>query len=308
MLIKGRNNLSLTIVLPFKCSNNCKFCDINPGSNKDISKILNSLKVLNDVSFEKRYIFNEVVLTGGEPFADMNKLSKIFKYVIHYSKAVYINTSEMTMDNAIELKRILDDSPNKVAKNIGINISRHGSSECGDRVVFNSNTYLMTDDDIASLSNLGFSIRINSVIDQYDLESIPWIIRRWKEYRGKLSLSLRGDYNMYEGPEPKELKTYDQIMKIISDKFAKADPERFLIDEISQCDACYTVHYILGKKFRFSYHRGSRLSSVDTPDGILVNDIILKSDGELYSDWDFKSKITAIDARTLLCDSVIHVE
>jgi organic radical activating enzyme len=112
----GRTNLACTIFVPFDCKNNCSFCTSKESYskfNKDLNKILEDIKILNQSDF-----FVEYVLTGGEPISDFEGLKKI---VDTCNKRVFINTTLPLQDNLFEIIEYFN-TENKIA---GINISRH---------------------------------------------------------------------------------------------------------------------------------------------------------------------------------------
>ena len=83
--IVGRSNLALTIFVPYDCPNHCPFCtsksEYANTENFNIDKITASLKKIGNI----RYI-SDIVITGGEPFADLTKLQYLLDHCKHYHK------------------------------------------------------------------------------------------------------------------------------------------------------------------------------------------------------------------------------
>jgi organic radical activating enzyme len=117
--IKGRDNLACTIFVPVICGNNCSFCNTKKDydgfiyDEKYLTKIINHIKNLN-----KTHFVSEFVITGGEPFADLNILEKI---VNACEKPVFINTSLPKTQKAYNIVKFINE--NKKVR--GVNISRH---------------------------------------------------------------------------------------------------------------------------------------------------------------------------------------
>ena len=91
--IVGRNNLAITIFVPYDCPNHCPFCtskdDYKDTSDFSLTKILDSAKEVLDNLPPIR----DIVITGGEPFADLNQLQTILDVCAQYKKYIFINTT-----------------------------------------------------------------------------------------------------------------------------------------------------------------------------------------------------------------------
>ena len=84
----GRSDFSVTVYVPWNCTNNCKFCSSKKDYNlirSDFEKLKESLRLI------RKSILPIVVFTGGEPSADVEKLRELLSIVDN--KIVYINTS-----------------------------------------------------------------------------------------------------------------------------------------------------------------------------------------------------------------------
>lgn len=249
----GRNNLSATIFVPWDCSNNCPFCtskkDYLDTSNFNLSKIFQTTLLLNNNKNIKEY-----VITGGEPFADPDKLKLI---IACCEKPVYINTSlpQNTLNNAIEIINTND-------KIKGINVSRH--------IGFNFDCVATLDD----LDRINKSIRINTVINKnFTFDKFIEFV----EYYGKKKrdINLRADYRKVTETT---LKSRDKIQEFLAEKYDFID--------IESCFVCESEYYSYNNQFLISYHRGLEHSSVQFGNTIYINDVLIKQDGNIYKDWD----------------------
>ena len=270
--LKGRSNLAVTVFVPYDCTNNCKFCTskamyhsckINKDATLSILKFMNLLDI------------PEVVLTGGEPFADLEYLQTLIDVV--EDKDIYINTTLPT-SNTVSEKQILEFISKNKSKISGINISRHCSTFAEDCSIFNKN--ILSDESIAKIP---VKVKINCVIN--DKLDFPTLFDRWNKL-GNIILSLRGDYRNITLANLKTLN--DDVIENIS----------HYANYVSHggCDVCFDVSF----KYAFgplmiSYHRGLEHSSIKMgKDIIFVNDIIIKPDGNIYYDWDDKNEDIAM--------------
>ena len=64
--IIGRNNLALTIFVPFDCSNNCYFCTSKAGYRTNPPNLRKVKEAIIDFFTNYRYPITDVVFTGGE--------------------------------------------------------------------------------------------------------------------------------------------------------------------------------------------------------------------------------------------------
>ena len=91
--VSGRKNLSLTVMVPFDCPNNCPFCESKKAyaeNRPNLHAVLNAMELF----FKKNNTLDvpEVVITGGEPMADIRALYAIIN-TIPKGKDIYINTT-----------------------------------------------------------------------------------------------------------------------------------------------------------------------------------------------------------------------
>lgn len=251
---KGRSNLACTIFVPWDCSNNCPFCtskSMYKNISKNIDKIIDDITILNESDF-----FNEYVLTGGEPIADLDGLKKIIEAC---EKPVYINTTLPKSDNLNKIIYYINHEP----KIKGINISRHIG---------------ITFKDVAELEDIDLiikPIRINTtIIGKFDLEKFLDFAKYWgSENR---MINLRADYRKIDNLT---LKNRDEVcndLLTVADNLGNGG-----------CMVCHENSFLY-ESIIISYHRGLEKSSFKINDDLMfVNDIIIAPDGKVYPDWDF---------------------
>ena len=84
----GRNNLAATIYVPYDCGNNCSFCtskQMYKNLEPNLELLWKNLKLINRTSS-----IQDVVLTGGEPFANLEVLQQIIDKIL-YKKLILFN-------------------------------------------------------------------------------------------------------------------------------------------------------------------------------------------------------------------------
>lgn len=155
----GRSNLSATIFVPSDCTNNCKFCTSKESYSirkPNLEKVLKKIHKLNKMDWIQSF-----VLTGGEPFADLEILQAILNE-ISPCKKVYVNT---TLPTNRYTEEELVDFINKSRIDC-INISRHCDTFEKDILFFSKN--IASDDIVFRLSK---PVKINSIIkkDSFDI-------------------------------------------------------------------------------------------------------------------------------------------
>lgn len=252
---KGRKNLSATIFVPYDCKNNCRFCtskkDYKDCDGFSLDKIIDSI-----ISINENDTIMEYVITGGEPFADTNKLREILN--VAWRKPVYINTT-LPLDTFEDSLNVINDY--SCIK--GINVSRHLGFDFKNVV------------SIADLDRIIKPVRINTVINEYFNKDL-FVDFCYAYGKKKRDINLRADYrNINED----NLKSRDNISKFLSEQFDYMSSE--------SCMVCNSEYYSVDDKFICAYHRGMELSSVTTANGkCYVNDVLIKQNGNIYRDWD----------------------
>lgn len=252
---KGRTNLSATIFVPYDCQNNCKFCtskkDYKDCNKFSLNNIVDKISLLN-----KNDMIVEYVITGGEPFANIEQLKQIL--AVAQEKTVYIN-STLPLNTLEESLKVI----NEYDCIRGINVSRH--------MGFDFKSVASIED----LDRINKPIRINTVIDNSFNKDL--FVDFCNSYgKKKRDINLRADYrNITED----NLKTKDDISRFLMEQFDYISSEG--------CMVCNSEYYSVDDTYICTYHRGMEKSSVITKnDKCYVNDILIKQDGSIYKDWD----------------------
>lgn len=254
----GRNNLAATIFVPYDCGNNCPFCttkkEYSDTRKFDLEKIISQIKAINKMS-----CVTDVVFTGGEPFADIASLSEMV-LAVSATKNVYINTT-LPFNTA----RQAVDFINTVEKIKGVNISRH------------IDKFISTKSDIF-IPEIIKPKRINCVLYRdYTNEQLLDFIDLYSG-RNRI-INFRADYT----------KINHMTLRDPNTAFIKTLCSMGLsYMNTSGCLVCNTDYFLTPGRYTVAYHRGIEHSCVIFGDNIVVNDIIIKQDGNIYYDWDGK--------------------
>ncbi len=251
----GRKNLACTIFVPFDCDNNCPFCTSkkmykNIKLNPD--KIIEKINMLNE-----NYDIVEYVLTGGEPFANLNETKNIIGAM---KKRCFINTTLPLTENIDEVIEFI----NSEKKVHGINISRH--------IGYNFNGVA----DLDVINRINKPIRINTVVNKnFSFDGFIEFVNKWGS--DKRLINLRADYTKLDTTS---LKSRDSIETWLSEAYTYMGSGGCLVCHSTTFDADNCI---------ISYHRGLMFSSVMMGEKTYINDVIITPDGNVYKDWDFKN-------------------
>ena len=251
---QGRYNLSATIFVPFDCDNNCPFCtskaDYKNNEDFSLENVLDAIRLLNHKNEIK-----EFVITGGEPFADIQGLKQIVNCC---EKPVYINTT-LPIKTFEQAKEII----NSTDKIKGVNISRHIEYEFKNVA------------SIEQIDQIEKPVRINCVIpNTYMLKHnlLNFINKYGKKNR---DINLRKDYTK---TTKENLKDFDSLFRWLATAFDYIETE--------SCMVCNTDYFSVEDKFICAYHRGLQYSAVTVVGKCYVNDVIVSQNGNIYKDWN----------------------
>ena len=263
--VSGRKNLALTVMVPFDCPNNCPFCE----SKKEYAKNRPSLDgVINTMKhfFEKNNTLDvpEVVITGGEPMANILALRKIIN-VIPSDKDIYINTT-LIKKNFDAFVDLVNNHPQIK----GINVSRHCTTYAEDCKTLHG---IVADEEISRIKK---SVRINCVIKDRKHSFFRGAIARW-ENTG-VELSFREDFN--EMTEEELHNPYSHSLPYV------ATVKEYLGHTF--CKVCDTTSFRSYRGMVIRYHKGLKNTFISLGgDKYEINDIIIRQDGSIFCDWDF---------------------
>jgi organic radical activating enzyme len=270
---------TISIFVPYDCENHCPFC-INKKEYKDIegstTNILKSLDELHSLTPSC-----DIVLTGGEPFANLNELSYILAHISELNNngdtkhKVFINTS-LPFQNGVSDENLIDFIKDYSSVITGINVSRHIFSFLKERP-----------DSLLEDLNEITSVRINCVL--YPEKDItPELISKFIIRFYNFNIQFRQDY----------MKTTISNMTGDNDLFRKIHKGLWLSESeilVFKNDSCRIrrglYFNLLSGKFT-SFHLTLPYSQIKVPgdDGYIYNvlyDIIIKQNGEIHADWDY---------------------
>lgn len=255
---------SVTIFVPWDCKNSCRFC-INKKEYKNtkdfsLESIIESFNVLHKISPNCN-----IVITGGEPLADLKSLEKIL-IAIPNSHNIYINTSIPETDK-IKLKDIWAFFNKYKTKITYLNVSRHMDkilNECPDAI----------------FKDFPVPIRLNCVLyKEYTEKDFKNYIERFKPYN--LPIQFRANY--MEVPEEKvRVIEEDVTSEILSNLFLK--------EKVTNDIVRYNFHYLTeyGNKVVYHVTLPYTLTKIVKNNNVYnaLYDIIIKQNGEIHADWD----------------------
>lgn len=260
--VKGRDNLSVTVYVPYNCANDCKFCT----SKEEYSKGVDAMKTIISLRKIRNSIINEVVFTGGEPMVNIEALKLLVEIVDN--KDVYINTSFLELHN-----REFCDFVNSTPCIKGVNISRHKATFKEDKKMLNG---ISEDSMIKSIKK---PVKINVVLrsDELDKDFLKNVMARWSKFPNTM-VCFRENYS---------LMTFSRLHILFEERV-------YLISSLGEyrsrslCDVCDTISFE-NEYGKYSYHRGVLTTSIKIGENTTqVNDIIIFPNGEICYDWDRK--------------------
>ncbi len=252
----GRSNLACTIFVPFDCDNNCPFCTSKKmykemASKYDTEAIIGLINGLNS-----NFSIKEYVLTGGEPFANLEVTKKLIDSM---KKRCFINTTLPMVDNIDEVIEYI----NTCDRIHGINISRHIGFDF--KGVAN----------IDVINRIKKPIRINTVINKnFSFDKFKEFVEKWGS--DKRLINLRADYTKLDTTS---LKARDEIEILLATEY--------MFNGAGGCLVCHSSTFI-ADNCNIQYHRGLMFSSVKMGEKTYINDVIITPDGKMYKDWDMK--------------------
>ena len=254
---------TVTIFVPYDCKNHCPFC-INKGEYADMTgfsleKIIESICRMDAITPKCDFVF-----TGGEPFADIEKLQLMLDE-IPTTHRVFINTTLPVSQDQTE-DDILAFAERNKHKITCINVSRHMQ-----HYVVESNDSL--------LARLPVPFRINCVLyKDYPKENLIPFIERFHKIPGA-SIQFRFDYT---ATTPENLYEPDKILHDLKE-----------VAEYTCLDGCRMrcgFHFDY-QGMELTYHKTLPYSTIvetDPKDGVtydILYDILIKQTGEIHSDW-----------------------
>lgn len=261
--IAGRSNLACTIFVPYDCDNKCPFCTSkwiyrNSGIKMDVEEIIKTVNIVN-----KSRVISEFVITGGEPFANIEVLKRI---VDACKKNVYINTTLPNQDIDKVIQYINTEDKIK-----GVNISRQFGK------LNNLYKFISGPEDILKLRK---PIRINVLRTEDWLQNLDEFLNTWILNKHIL-LNLRENYR-YVTKE--NLKTRNEVVDYLANRFVYIGG--------GGCLVCNGETFVNPETDQFiHYHRGIEHSCVRYENRTYINDLIIRPDGKVFDDWDWNVEL-----------------
>ena len=256
---------TVTIFVPYDCKNNCPFC-INKEEYADMSsfsleKICESIRRMDSIT-----PYCDFVFTGGEPFADIQKL-QIMLDEIPTTHKVFINTTLPVSEHQTE-DDILAFAERNKHKITCINISRHVQ-----KYVVESNDEL--------LAKLPVPFRVNCVLyKNYPVDKLVPYMERFLKIPNA-SIQFRFDYT---ATTPENLYSQDD------DKILQDLKQLTTYTGLDGCRMRCGFHFDY-KGMELTYHKTLPYSTIvetDPADGVtydILYDILIKQNGDIHSDW-----------------------
>lgn len=291
-----KDGATITIFAPYDCNNNCPFC-VNKKEYKenptfDLDKVLESLEKLHNITPRC-----DIVITGGEPFADVKKLKKILIKIWQLNKnslrphKVFINTTLPLINGSYyPALDVIGEFKNTIT---GLNVSRHIKNYVDNGA-----------DGIFEFLNDITSVRINTVLNNTTEASdyIKVVYDRYKCYPAVKGFQVRDDYTQIT----------ESNLYIPSDEMIEFLYIHRLIDSPTMPEAkqFYNENMIYSNDFRWnvkindkiSYHRTLPYSCIEGSDRFEewwckeINDIIINPRGEILDDWNEYGKLLNLEA------------
>jgi len=249
---------TVTMFVPYDCKNACPFCvnkkEYRDTSEFDLERCYQALDLLDRI-----FPYNDVVLTGGEPLAELEALQDILDH-INPNHHIYVNTT-LPVDEGRTIEEVAGILNKYADKITCINVSRHLKhyvKECPDEI----------------FDLLKFRHRINCVVfeDAKEPETKDKLIAFMDRFDGH-EIQFRANYsflsldNVFDTKEDNLYKVLDEICEYKYD----LEKERFRTGFVFE----------RGKSL-ITYHKTLPFAKVDG----VVGDIILRQNGHLFDDWN----------------------
>lgn len=282
----GREERPLTVFVPWDCRHHCPFCTTKheyatkyPAEKLDyfFARQKESLRRMLEYGF-----VDSVVFTGGEPLADVGRLDELVDVARQCRRKVkiFVNTSlNLTPGQEARAIAYLSECGARGNKVDGISVSL----PYADMEMFNAKGY-------ASLKRLmcmqalpyGF-VRVNSVVrgneGSAQIRKFVAAILAARSESDVWSINFRKDYT--ECTQANLNDCQDPFLGTLMGM------EDFTYQGHGGCLVCRNdVFWPRGDEMhRVTYHRGVESTSLRYGDFLVINDFVIKQDGEIRYDW-----------------------
>lgn len=273
--IVPKQGATVTIFAPYDCKNNCPFCvnkkDYKNNPSFDLDKVVKDMIALHNITPACDF-----VITGGEPFADLDKLALILntmKKLNHhsiYTHKVFINT---TLPTQIGLVSFLQKYRDTITC---LNVSRHTQP-------FTKNDMEIFE---AGVLDSILPVRVNTVLtSEADvIEYKAAVYDKLKHYKCIKGFQIREDYTKVNCSN---LFSISPLMRSFANKYN--------IDVNMIEDYIYN-EYLTKDSFRWNYQITDRLSwhktlpyskFIDNGRSFCrIGDVIITPQGTIMDDWN----------------------
>lgn len=267
----GRVNTSVTIFVPYDCTNRCNFCTTKHLYKDELDFDLIFEKMKSHIDMLINYGFTIFTLTGGEPLADLVKCKLIVDYI--YEKSIfkddleiYINTSLPKGEGVDNIVNYLNDENNHIT---GISVSRHRNTWEQDLKLLAN---VFSDDELNLITKP--SVRINCLLTRVVDPEI--FVQRFSEH--DVIINFRANYMKINS---NNLHNNDQTVELFNHLYKKLNQ--------SGCNVCDTVSYQKEDTGQIVlYHRGIFTTKIEHDKFVEINDIVINMFGDAYIDWIFE--------------------
>ena len=291
----GREEHPLTVFVPWDCGHHCPFCTTKREyeqlyPEERLEQNFDRLKESMRRILEYRFV-DEVVFTGGEPLADVERLEELIGLV--GDRRVYVNTSlnldERKTEMAIRfLVRASTRNLNGEAGIDGISVSfPYANVKMVNACGFQTLKTLLAKMDGHHRFNW---CRINSVVrgnetpEQIrtflsDLSGCCCPDHGWDIW----SVNLRKDYTTCDQSNLNDCcdSTMQTLMSMPDLHYAGHGGCLVCRNDVFNLDE-QPEHGLIP---RLTYHRGVENTSIRYGDFLVINDLVIKPDGEIRYDW-----------------------
>ena len=249
---------TVTLFVPYDCNNACPFCvnkaDYRDTSGFNLERCYRSLDLLNKI-----LPHNDIVLTGGEPLANLPALEDIISH-IDDNHHLYINTTLPVTENQ-NIHKVAAVLNKYVGKIDCVNVSRHLKryvKECSDEIF-----------DLLIVRH-----RINCVVfeDADDPETEIKLTRFLDRFAGH-DIQLRANYSYL---------TLDNVFDTENDRLYKLI-SRLCHFEYELKHELFRTGYVFSRgDSKVTYHKTLPYSKINGK----IGDIIIRQNGLIYDDWN----------------------
>ena len=282
----GREERPLTVFVPWDCGHHCPFCTTKheyatkyPAEKIDyfFTRQKESVRRM----LEYGYV-DSVVLTGGEPLADVTRLDELIGMIRESNNdiKIYVNTSLNLADEqearAIEYLNLCGAREDKIN---GISVSL----PYADVEMFNAKGYAALKRLVSAKPWPYNFIRVNSVIRGNEgsgqIRKFISAILELRRASGVWSINFRKDYS--ECTQANLNDCHDPLMDTLMGM------EDLTYQGHGGCLVCRNDVFWPKDDFmhRITYHRGVEQTSLHYGDLLVINDFVIKQDGEIRYDW-----------------------